>query len=118
MEKESPAPSINVDNASAIHKNASENTGGRGSGEGSSEAIRQTTSSDFGLQWGNRKRLRCMKFQVKDSDPVAAVHRTTVRVDRRIVRDKDSPSQAGRYLNLRRRPSFQPPPRQRILSLR
>ncbi|KAM3758021.1 hypothetical protein ACB098_01G011400 [Castanea mollissima] len=81
-----------------------------------------TTSSDFGFQWGNRKRLRCMKIQVKDKDHDSAgpVHRTTVRVDRRVVRaDKDSsnshPSNKG-YLNLRHRPSSSPPPPpQRIL---
>ncbi|XP_068653491.1 uncharacterized protein [Aristolochia californica] len=49
---------------------------------------------DFFLQWGNRKRLRCVKVQVKDDSK----EKTTVRVDRRVVRaDKDS--------NLLRRPS-------------
>ncbi|KAI5312688.1 hypothetical protein L3X38_041862 [Prunus dulcis] len=54
----------------------------------SSDAIRRaTTSFDFVLQWGNRKRLRCMKIQVKDKgrdDSDAPVTRTTVRVDRRV----------------------------------
>ncbi|BBG95107.1 Protein of unknown function D [Prunus dulcis] len=96
----------------------------------SSDAIRHaTTSSDFVLQWGNRKRLRCMKIQVKDKgkdDSDAPVTRTTVRVDRRVVRpDKDpanQPSTAGNsnqtngYLNLRQRPlSPQQPPLQRVL---
>ncbi|XP_059274951.1 uncharacterized protein LOC132029660 isoform X2 [Lycium ferocissimum] len=63
-----------------------------------------TTSSDFVLQWGNRKRLRCMK--------------RTGRVDRRVVRsdlNKDSSNQqpattntaagasSNGYLNLRQR---------------
>lgn len=98
----------------------------------------QPTPSEFVLQWGNRKRLRCMKVPVKAKDVSAAApaHRTTVRVDRRVVRaDKDSiihnhqptsnhnlnPSNG--YLNLRQRPiSPQPPvlppppaPSQRIL---
>ncbi|XP_068648321.1 uncharacterized protein [Aristolochia californica] len=42
---------------------------------------------DFFLQWGNRKRLRCVKVQVKDD----GTEKTTVRVGRRVVRaDKDS----------------------------
>ncbi|XAR70814.1 hypothetical protein NMG60_11027818 [Bertholletia excelsa] len=82
----------------------------------------RTTSSDFFLQWGNRKRLRCMKIQVKDhnADPASApAGRTTVRVDRRVVRsdtNKDAashqPSTTGAiangnsfYLNLRQRSS-------------
>ncbi|PSS01238.1 NADH-quinone oxidoreductase subunit N like [Actinidia chinensis var. chinensis] len=85
-----------------------------------------TTSSDFVLQWGNRKRLRCMKIQVKDhaADPV---HRTTVRVDRRVVRsdtNKDNntshqgsvitatANNGNGYLNLRQRSSS---PSHRIL---
>ncbi|CAK9312474.1 unnamed protein product [Citrullus colocynthis] len=99
----------------------------------------QPTPSEFVLQWGNRKRLRCMKVQVKAKDVSAAApaHRTTVRVDRRVVRaDKDSIvtqnhqassnhnlNQSNGYLNLRQRPiSPQPPvlpppsaPSQRIL---
>ncbi|XP_022131351.1 uncharacterized protein LOC111004601 [Momordica charantia] len=88
----------------------------------------QPAPSDFVLQWGNRKRLRCMKVQVKAKDVSAAapVHRTTVRVDRRVIRaDKDSvnhnhqptsiihnnPNHSNGYLNLRQRPiSPQPPP--------
>lgn len=98
---------------------------------------RQTTSSDLVLQWGNRKRLRCMKVQVKDVS-TAPVHKTTVRVDRRVVRadnkDKDStwhhPSSTNNnnnnnsnhsngYSNLRQRLSPPPPPPpQRILRWR
>ncbi|XP_052210168.1 uncharacterized protein LOC127813296 isoform X2 [Diospyros lotus] len=80
-----------------------------------------TSSSDFVLQWGNRKRLRCMKVQVKDHNPDSAsapVHRTTVRIDRRVVRsdtnnNKDAATAASHppttaangqgYLNLRHR---------------
>ncbi|KAK7291016.1 hypothetical protein RIF29_05853 [Crotalaria pallida] len=102
----------------------------------SSDTIRQTTTTDLVLQWGNRKRLRCMK--VKDnSNSSNPVQRTTVRVDRRVVRtDKDyssnnnnnnptttpsivsnvnSNNQSNGYPNLRQRqPSPQQPP-QRIL---
>ncbi|KAL5786317.1 hypothetical protein ACOSQ2_008709 [Xanthoceras sorbifolium] len=81
---------------------------------------RQTTSSEFVLQWGNRKRLRCMKVQVKD-DSTGPAHRTTVRVVRT---DKDLSNQpstatannnntnhhANGYFNLRQRPSLSPPP--------
>ncbi|KAL3650768.1 hypothetical protein CASFOL_007171 [Castilleja foliolosa] len=53
-----------------------------------------TTSSDFVLQWGNRKRLRCMKFQAKDQSSNSIInssgsgpaHRAMTRVDRRVVR--------------------------------
>ncbi|XP_019261792.1 PREDICTED: uncharacterized protein DDB_G0283357-like [Nicotiana attenuata] len=82
-----------------------------------------TTSSDFVLQWGNRKRLRCMKVQNKninhksnnnDSADSVAVQRIPVRVDRRVVRsdlNKDSGNQpattntanSNGYLNLRQR---------------
>ncbi|OIV89986.1 hypothetical protein TanjilG_00364 [Lupinus angustifolius] len=103
----------------------------------SSDTIRQTGTADLGLQWGNRKRLRCMKVQVKDpTNSSNPVQRTTVRVDRRVVRtDKDSsnnptptPSivnnvnnnnnnQSNGYPNLRQRqPSPQQP--QRILRSR
>ncbi|KAH0994276.1 hypothetical protein GBA52_018140 [Prunus armeniaca] len=114
--------------------NTRDRTGGDASASlllrASSDAIRHaTTPSDFVLQWGNRKRLRCMKIQVKDKgkdDSDAPVTRTTVRVDRRVVRpDKDpanQPSTAGNsnqtngYLNLRQRPlSPQQPPLQRVL---
>ncbi|GMN35951.1 hypothetical protein TIFTF001_005651 [Ficus carica] len=114
------------------NSSARERAGGGGGGDGSlplracSDAVRQTTSSDFVLQWGNRKRLRCMKVQVKEKDKddsTAPIHRTTVRVDRRVVRaDKDSSNQpstttnGGGYLNLRQRPSSpQPPPSHRVL---
>ncbi|KAL6207998.1 hypothetical protein ACLB2K_018950 [Fragaria x ananassa] len=80
----------------------------------------KTTTSEFVLQWGNRKRLRCMKIQVKDDSSGVSVTRTTVRVDRRVIRsDKDSsnqPSNSNGYLNLRQRPlSPQQPPLQRVL---
>ncbi|XP_047176167.1 uncharacterized protein LOC124843464 [Vigna umbellata] len=104
----------------------------------SSDGARQGTTSDLVLQWGNRKRLRCMKVQVKD-DSSGPVQRTTVRVDRRVVgTDKDSlnkptfgvnnntlgvghthnnnnnhhHNQSKGYPNLRQRPSS---PQQRIL---
>ncbi|KAK3438385.1 hypothetical protein EUGRSUZ_C03003 [Eucalyptus grandis] len=92
-----------------------------------SEATRQTaaaaaTTSDFVLQWGTRKRPRCMKVQAKD-DAAAAAHKG--RVERRVGRgaDKDSANPAASnhgngnvYLNLRQRPSSPPfPPPQRVL---
>ncbi|EYU20380.1 hypothetical protein ABFS82_01G015500 [Erythranthe guttata] len=92
-----------------------------------------TTSSDFVLQWGNRKRLRCMKSQAKDhhinkinnssgSGPVQRAN-TSTRIDRRVIRSdlnhtKDPNSKnndAGKsngYLNLRQRPAS---PSRRIL---
>ncbi|XP_051151666.1 uncharacterized protein LOC127265737 isoform X2 [Andrographis paniculata] len=49
-----------------------------------------TASPDFVLQWGNKKRLRCMKVQAKDHSNTPSgtgpVQRTTARVDRRVVR--------------------------------
>lgn len=126
---------IKMDKDSVMRNNTTNinNNNIRGGGEATSSFLRPsidssrqqaTTSSDFGFQWGNRKRLRCMKIQVKDKDKdhdsTGPVHRTTVRVDRRVVRaDKDSsnshPSNNG-YLNLRHRPSSSPPPPpQRIL---
>lgn len=121
MEKQTQRPSHN-------NTNSNRERGGVGGSlllRGSSDAIGHTTTSDFVLQWGSRKRLRCMKIQVKD-DSTAPVHRTTVRVDRRVVRaDKDPSNQptttnnhTNGYLNLRQRPpSPQQPPSQRILRL-
>lgn len=117
MEKQTPRHTHNNNNR--------ERGGGDGSLllRGSSDTFGLTTTSDFVLQWGNRKRLRCMKIQVKD-DSTAPLHRTTVRVDRRVVRaDKDSSKQpncttnnnTNGYLNLRQRPSSPQQPPQRIL---
>lgn len=118
----------------------------------SSETRSHTTSPpDFVLQWGNRKRMRCMKFPAKDrcggggggggdnhhhingqNDSAGSFPtlRTTVRIDRRVVRsdhnnkDSSQPSSssavinhntsniANGYLNLRQRPAS---PSQRIL---
>ncbi|XP_022865357.1 uncharacterized protein LOC111385210 [Olea europaea var. sylvestris] len=90
-----------------------------------------TTSSDLFLQWGNRKRLRCMKVQAKDhsnndSAGSVLVNRTTARVDRRVIRsDSNSNHQNNKnataitstksngYLNLRQRPAS--PSHHRIL---
>ncbi|XP_025613442.1 uncharacterized protein [Arachis hypogaea] len=128
--------------SSSVVRSSNNNVNG-GGGEGSlvlrasSDGTRHTTTPDLVLQWGNRKRLRCMKVQVKDKDKddsSAPVQRTTVRVDRRVVRtDKDSLNkpplglnnnnitlannnhnhhQTNGYPNLRQRPSS---PQQRIL---
>ncbi|KAF5743207.1 hypothetical protein HS088_TW09G01272 [Tripterygium wilfordii] len=91
----------------------------------SADTTKQTTSSDFVLQWGTRKRLRCSKIQAKD-DSTAPVQRTTVRTDRRVIRsDKDSSNHHNIaafnhnrdvYLNLRQRQaSPQAPPLPRVL---
>ncbi|XP_021597256.1 uncharacterized protein LOC110603709 isoform X2 [Manihot esculenta] len=120
MEKDS-LKSNNYVNTNNTHK-----TGGDDLLRAVSETTKQTTS-DFVLQWGNRKRLRCMKVLVKD-DSHSPVHRTTVRVDRRVVRaDKEASNQpsttkntnqSNGYLNLRQRPSSPTPPQpqpQRVL---
>lgn len=75
-----------------------------------------TTSSQFVLQWGNRKRLRCMKVQVKDNNnnnndlqnhqpPLGP--RIRARVDRRVVRPDPASNlnQSNGHLNLRPRPA-------------
>ncbi|RDX81665.1 hypothetical protein CR513_37622, partial [Mucuna pruriens] len=87
MEKESIIRSHNN-----MISSVREKSGGDGSLllRASSDSARQAATSDLVLQWGNRKRLRCMKVQVKD-DSSSPVQRTLVRVDRRVVRtDKDS----------------------------
>lgn len=101
-----------------------------------------TTSFEFVLQWGKRKRLRCTKVHVKDhninNNPTGssqeAAHRVTARINRRIGRpdlnnsiSKDRiPNQQNNnnnnviksngggtgYLNLRQRPAS---PSHRIL---
>lgn len=94
-----------------------------------------TTSSDFVLQWGNRKRLRCMKFQARDhrnnnSSGSGSGQRATTRIDRRVIRSdlskrEDQTSNqlnsnnggksnggGNGYLNLRQRPAS---PSHRIL---
>ncbi|KAG6598304.1 hypothetical protein SDJN03_08082, partial [Cucurbita argyrosperma subsp. sororia] len=62
----------------------------------------QPTPSEFVLQWGNGKRLRCMKVQVKARDVSAAaaapVHKTTVRVDRRVLYRPPPPAPSQRIL--------------------
>ncbi|XP_020962267.1 homeobox protein 2 isoform X2 [Arachis ipaensis] len=127
--------------SSSVVRSSNNVNGGGGEGSlvlrASSDGTRHTTTPDLVLQWGNRKRLRCMKVQVKDKDKddsSAPVQRTTVRVDRRVVRtDKDSLNkpplglnnnnitlannnhnhhQTNGYPNLRQRPSS---PQQRIL---
>lgn len=128
MDNKQSASARHNHNTNSDSNNRERNGGGDGSlllRAASSDAIGHSTPSDFVLQWGNRKRLRCMKIQVKD-DSAAPVHRTTVRVDRRVVRaDKDSNlptstinnnNSINGYLNLRQRPpSPQQPPSQRIL---
>ncbi|XP_044463988.1 homeobox protein 10-like isoform X2 [Mangifera indica] len=125
----SPLRSSNNGTSGGITSNGRDRSGGDGGLLRASPEMntRQTISTDFVLQWGNRKRLRCMKVQVKD-DSAAPAHRTTVRVVRT---DKDTSNQPtaatansngsnlhgnGYYSNLRQRPcSPPPPPPQRIL---
>ncbi|XP_038700343.1 putative uncharacterized protein DDB_G0279653 isoform X2 [Tripterygium wilfordii] len=90
----------------------------------SAVTTKQTRSSDFVLQWGNRKRLRCSKIQAR-YDSTAPVQSATVRIDRRVIRsDKGSSNhhniafnhKRDVYLNLRQRPvSPQAPPPPRVL---
>lgn len=62
-----------------------------------------STSPDFVLQWGNRKRQRCVKAQVKDNvidngpSGSGPVHRGTTRVNGRVVRS--NPINSQRYPN-------------------
>lgn len=95
-----------------------------------SQATTSSSASDFVLQWGNRKRLRCMKVQqqqAKDKESAAAAiaasgtppvgqRSITARVDRRLVRSPNQPiketvtstntvSNAHGYINLRQRSS-------------
>ncbi|KAK9065548.1 hypothetical protein SSX86_014949 [Deinandra increscens subsp. villosa] len=86
-----------------------------------------SSSSDFVLQWGNRKRLRCMKVQqqqAKDKElaavsgtPPVGLRSITARIDRRAVRSPSSHqnkevvtatngvSNGNGYINLRQRSS-------------
>lgn len=95
MDKESLNNHENSNNIVSLRDDdRDKNGGGDGSGSlllrASSDGFRQSTTSDLVLQWGNRKRLRCMKVQVKQ-DSLNPVQRTTVRVDRRVVRtEKDT----------------------------
>ncbi|XP_022872060.1 homeobox protein 2-like [Olea europaea var. sylvestris] len=83
-----------------------------------------TTSSDLFLQWGNRKRLRCMKVQGKEhsnNEAAPRVNRTTTRVIRSdLNKDSANSNQQNNnknvYLNLRQqRPSSPSHHHQRIL---
>lgn len=68
------------------------------------------SSSDFVLQWGNRKRLRCMKLQVKNDS--TTTDKTRVRISRGVVNkptNKDTPTTATANF---RRPQSPPPPSQ------
>ncbi|XP_022754649.1 nuclear transcription factor Y subunit alpha-like isoform X2 [Durio zibethinus] len=120
MEKDSLRSNNNGNNTNYSRER---NGGDGGLLRSRSDPAKQTaSSSDFVLQWGNRKRLRCMKIQVKD-DQSGPVHRTTVRVDRRVLRvDKDSSNRPSNnnnhgngYFNLRQRPASPQAPPQRVL---
>ncbi|KAL3500680.1 hypothetical protein ACH5RR_039773 [Cinchona calisaya] len=88
--------------------------------ESSENRSPDTTSSDFVLQWGNRKRSRCMKFQVRDSSgsqlPGQRNSVRVVRSDRNMDLSQqpngNSSNGVNGYLNLRQRPAS---PSQRIL---
>ncbi|KAG6420356.1 hypothetical protein SASPL_116881 [Salvia splendens] len=97
--------------------------------DGSLSRSAATTSSDFVLQWGNRKRLRCMKVHVKGattndppgSDPSKRVNRRVVRSDLLNNNNNNTtknpipnpPTFTNGNLNLRHRPTS---PSHRILS--
>ncbi|KAE8656597.1 vacuolar-processing enzyme-like [Hibiscus syriacus] len=104
-------------NGNSTNHNRDKVRGDAGLLRSSLDSAKQTaSSSNFVLQWGNRKRLRCMKIQVKD-DQSGPVNRTIVRVD------KDSSNQPSNNnnhgtgcFNLRQRPaSPQASPAKRIL---
>ncbi|XP_061374722.1 uncharacterized protein LOC133316941 [Gastrolobium bilobum] len=143
MDKESHNNHGNSNKIPSVRDRDKTGGGGGGGGDGSlllrasSDTIRQSATSDLVLQWGNRKRLRCMKVVRTDKDKDDSsnpVQRTTVRVDRRVVRtDKDSSNrptsitnnnnnnnynnhnQSNGYPNLRQRPTSPHQPPQRIL---
>ncbi|XP_010257659.1 PREDICTED: uncharacterized protein LOC104597671 [Nelumbo nucifera] len=56
--------------------------------EGKHQGPGRAPETEFLLQWGNRKRLRCVKVKARD----IAGKRITTRVDRRVVRaEKETP---------------------------
>ncbi|KAK6927303.1 Protein of unknown function DUF1639 [Dillenia turbinata] len=120
MEKELVKNNNSITNTTNCNNNK-DRIGGGGASDGllRSQSDPKNQSSDFVLQWGSRKRLRCMKIQVKDDSSSASLHKTTVRVDRRVVRADKEANQTSNsnhnngHINLRHRPS--PPPPQRIL---
>ncbi|XP_073306070.1 uncharacterized protein [Primulina huaijiensis] len=82
-----------------------------------------TTSSEFVLQWGNRKRLRCMKIQT-NKESSSGSGRPMTRVNRRVIKsdtNKDpnwlqqiNAEKVHVNVNLRQRPQS-PSPSHRIL---
>ncbi|XP_057524194.1 uncharacterized protein LOC130803965 isoform X1 [Amaranthus tricolor] len=84
--------------------------------------IKPPHSTDLVLRWGSRKRLRCMKIQVKnESSPTT---RITARVDRRVVRSDHNNTNNGTVgtgnhttngFNLRQRPASPAHPPSRVL---
>ncbi|XP_077227019.1 uncharacterized protein LOC143860322 [Tasmannia lanceolata] len=64
--------------------------------EGKNQRAFRAPETDFLLQWGNRKRLRCIKMkdeEISEKSNALIRKRTTSRVDRRVVRaEKESPS--------------------------
>ncbi|XP_010276373.1 PREDICTED: uncharacterized protein LOC104611141 [Nelumbo nucifera] len=63
--------------------------------EAKNQATGRAPETDFLLQWGNRKRLRCMKVKGEDGTGKGngvIKRKITTRVDRRVVRvDKETP---------------------------
>ncbi|KAF6139690.1 hypothetical protein GIB67_002495 [Kingdonia uniflora] len=67
-------------------------------------------SSDFVLQWGNRKRLRCMKLSRRNSSGTVNVERSRSRVNRGLYNNND------KDISIIRRHSSPPrPPQNRAL---
>ncbi|KAL2317892.1 hypothetical protein Fmac_031768 [Flemingia macrophylla] len=145
MDKESHIHNNHGNSSNIASVRETDKSGGGDGGPGSllpsggTDGMRHSTTSDLVLQWGNRKRLRCMKVQVKHDSSSNPVQRTTVRVDRRVVMtEKDSSNrplplpyvtnnknnnnhqnnsfnQGNGYLNLRQRPPSPQQPPSRIL---
>lgn len=121
MEKDSQRAN---NNGISINSNGRAADGGlllRSTSENTRQTTAAATTSDLVLQWGSRKRPRCMKVQVKDDGAAHKSAATAGRVERRVMRvaDRETANNHGNgtvYLNLRQRPSSPPvPPPQRVL---
>ncbi|KAL5728914.1 hypothetical protein ACHQM5_001938 [Ranunculus cassubicifolius] len=76
----------------------------------SGEQADNNSTPDFILQWGNRKRLRCMKLQAKNDSTTATTDRTRARINRGVVKPTHKDSTTNKDSSSRR--AFSPPPTQ------
>uniref|UniRef100_A0A7N0RIX6 Uncharacterized protein n=1 Tax=Kalanchoe fedtschenkoi TaxID=63787 RepID=A0A7N0RIX6_KALFE len=115
MERESGKKKNNSSNYINHHQNHHHHSSREGIGLGIGSTFRTrsqatdpltSSSPDFVLQWGNKKRLRCMKIQTKDDSSGPNHHRTTARVDRRVIRTDLTHN--GNFP--KQRPASPPPP--------